>query len=87
MDEFSELKAEFDHEIRARDHSLRYVGAVVLRLWEDLEKQDAKIGSGRANRDTPLGQLLHDACASIDNYKHRTEEIEKLQSKMRQIRK
>jgi hypothetical protein len=86
VDVVNELKAELDEEFRARDHSLRYVGAVVLRLWDDLERQDGEIGSGRADRSTPLGTLLHDVCAPIDNYQRRTIEIERLRAAIREAR-
>lgn len=86
MDIVNELKAELDAEVRARDHSLRYVGAVVLRLWDELQQQDVEVGSGRADRCTPLGTLLHDAGAPIDNYQRRTIEIGRLQAAIREAR-
>jgi hypothetical protein len=86
VDIVNELKAELDEEFRARDHSLRYVGAIVLRLWDDLERQDVEVGSGRAGRSTPLGTLLHDAGAPIHNYQRRSVEIERLRAAIREAR-
>lgn len=74
------VSREWDDEIRARDHSLRQAGAFVLRLFDALAAQDQAIGSGRANRSTPLGELLHDCAPLIANYHARTAAINRLRA-------
>lgn len=86
MDIVNELKEEYDHEIRARDHSLRQIGAVVLQLFKELDDQDVKGEQGRMHRSTPLGTLLHDCSPSVENYRIRTEEIERLRVRLREAR-
>lgn len=81
MDERNELEEEWNHEIRARDHSLRQIGAVVLDLFDSLERQDIEIGSGRADRSTPLGKLLHDTVTNVQNYHARAKVIDELKAK------
>lgn len=84
MDYLNELDEEWSHEIRARDHSLRHIGAVVLELFDALEQQDIEIGSGRADRSTPLGTLIHDTAQNVSNYHARTKVIDGLREKRRE---
>jgi hypothetical protein len=86
MDYLNELDEEWNHEINARDHSLRQIGAIVLDLFDALEQQDIEIGSGRADRSTPLGTLLHDTVANVQNFHARTKVIDELREKRREAR-
>lgn len=86
MDERNELEEEWHHEINARDHSLRQIGAVVVELFDRLEQQDIEIGSGRADRSTPLGTLVHDVVANVQNYHARTTVIGELRERRRALR-
>lgn len=87
MDERNELEEEWRHEINARDHSLRQIGAVVLDLFPSLEQQDIEIGSGRADRSTPLGTLIHDVVSNVENYHARTRVIDELRERRQALRK
>lgn len=87
MDERNELEEEWRHEIQARDHSLRQIGAVVIELFDRLQEQDEAVGSGRAGRSTAFGTLIHDTLTNVQNYHVRTKVIDKLAERRRELRK
>jgi hypothetical protein len=80
MDEANEWHEEWNHEVRARDHSLRQIGAIVLALFDELDEYDKSLGRGRTDRSTPLGRLLHDTATNVENYHVRTKVLEDLKA-------